>query len=312
MRIFSGKRGIIGEQLFMIFSLIVVVIFTVVAVRYTNGLAKGLVLKQDYYVKDVSFLIATGMGAPGILVYDYYISEEAKFDIGPVFLTVALKDTESKPDVLKYLFPSKFYHLNKRDFDFKPAENITQAQLLNYDKIFAATLPSYYTIQELDCMQYLQYDTRADFSGKKIVIDPGRGGNDDGIKENDDKNKNLQEGKNLFTALGGQLAAGASILMTRDKDIYVTQTERDSTAGDIFISIHGMHGKKEEEIVIGNPTRENKKLACLLSRETGIKTIKQQDDQYIRNNPSSITVALYLGPGNYANAIANSVRSHYV
>ncbi|MBW3018084.1 hypothetical protein KY325_02925 [Candidatus Woesearchaeota archaeon] len=49
-----------------------------------------------------------------------------------------------------------------------------------------------------------------------------------------------------------------------------------------------------------------------MSRETGIKTIKQQDDQYIRNNPSSITVALYLGPGNYANAIANSVRSHYV
>jgi N-acetylmuramoyl-L-alanine amidase len=161
-------------------------------------------------------------------------------------------------------------------------------------------------------MQYLRHDTRADFSGKKIVIDPGRGGGDTGANENDDKDKNLQEGTSLFITLGGQLAAGASILMTRDKDISVSQDKRDSIAGDIFISIHGMGGKKEEEIVIGKPTRENKKFACLLSRETGIKTIKQQDDKYIRNNPSSIAVSLYIGPGKFANSIANAVRSYYV
>ncbi|MBD3259075.1 hypothetical protein GF371_00425 [Candidatus Woesearchaeota archaeon] len=312
MRIFSEKRGIISEQLFMIFSLIVVVIFTIVAVRYTNGLATDLLFKQDYYAHDISFLIATSIGAPGIVIYDYSISEDAKFTIDSAFVNIALKDEETQQRALQYLSPSKYYHINKADFEFKTAEDLTKLQLMNYDEEFVATQPVYYTDEELDCMQYLNYDSKSDINSKKIVIDPGRGGSDGGIKEEDNKDQNLQKGKNLFAALGGQLAAGPSVVMTRDRDVSVSQEERNNIVGDMFISIHGLHKKKNEEIVIGKPTRENKKLACLLSKELGIEQVRQASDNYIENNPSSITVALYLGPGKHANAIANSVRSYYV
>jgi hypothetical protein len=307
MKVISQKRGIIGEQMFMIFSLVVVVAFTIVAVKYTNGLASDLSMKQDYVTRDLSFLTATSIGAPGLVMIDYFLTEKAMINIGEDFFSVSFKD--EKAELIKFLNPSKYYHMKKADFKFRTVENISQVQLLNYDNQFISQIPRSYTAEALNCMLFRNHDTKADINGQKFVIDAGRGGND--TVSDDDKNQNLLQAQQLFVLLGGQLAAGPDIKLTRNKDVLVAQEDRDAMMGNVFISLHGLDGRQNETIVINKPSRENKKMACLLSKELKIKQIQQVPDDYISNNPSPIAIVLYLKPGKYANAISGAVREYY-
>jgi len=293
--------------MFMIFSLVVVVAFIIVAVRYTNGLASDLSLKQEYVVRDLSFLTAASMGAPGLVVVDYFLTETAAINIGEDFFTVSFR--EEKADLIKFLKPSEFYHMKKADFKFRTAENVSQVQLLNYDNEFIAQKPRYYAEEEYNCMLYKNFQTKADINAQKFVLDAGRGGND--TAPDDDKQQNLLQAQQLYVLLGGQLAAGPDIKFTRDKDIMVSQEDRDAVVGDVFISLHGLDGRQNETIVIAKPSLENKKMACLLSKELKIKQIKQEPDDYISNNPSSIAVVLYLRQGKYANSISSAAREYY-
>ncbi|MCM3760932.1 N-acetylmuramoyl-L-alanine amidase [Alkalihalobacillus oceani] len=78
-------------------------------------------------------------------------------------------------------------------------------------------------------------------SGKKIVIDPGHGGSDPGAVANGLQEKEIV----LDVALRTERLlreAGANVIMTRDKDVYPSLSDRVKVANDInadvFISIH--------------------------------------------------------------------------
>lgn len=75
------------------------------------------------------------------------------------------------------------------------------------------------------------------FKGKKIIIDPGHGGSDQGASSKSgtlEKNVTLKTGLMLKKKLE---AAGAEVVMTRSTDKYVKLKDRQGAA-DAFISIH--------------------------------------------------------------------------
>ncbi|MFM9873185.1 MAG: N-acetylmuramoyl-L-alanine amidase [Fimbriimonadaceae bacterium] len=78
-------------------------------------------------------------------------------------------------------------------------------------------------------------------NGKVIVVDPGHGGKDSGASSNGVTEKNLT--LTIGQALGEALSkAGASVIMTRDSDIYPSLTARAQIANDskaaVFVSVH--------------------------------------------------------------------------
>ena len=86
---------------------------------------------------------------------------------------------------------------------------------------------------------------------KKIVIDPGHGGDDPGaIGPNGIQEKDIV--LSVSKKLGDILTAkyGAEVIFTRDKDIFIPLNERTETANskkaDLFISIHANASPKKE------------------------------------------------------------------
>ena len=97
-----------------------------------------------------------------------------------------------------------------------------------------------YTISEDRTEIRLKLDTSI-FAGKVIMIDPGHGGHDPGASTEDaiEKKINLSVALKLRDML---VQAGATVIMTRDTDVYTSLTDRSSLANrimpDVFISIH--------------------------------------------------------------------------
>lgn len=92
--------------------------------------------------------------------------------------------------------------------------------------------------------------------GVTIVVDPGHGGNDHGtigVRGTDEKDVNLKTAELLIAKLK---AAGATVISTRDSDIYVDLRKRVSIshqyAADAFISIH--HDATEDSSISGITT----------------------------------------------------------
>ncbi len=83
----------------------------------------------------------------------------------------------------------------------------------------------------------------AKLTGKTIVVDPGHGGKDSGARSPDgtldEKQVTLDIGGDLASALA---AAGASVIMTRNSDVFIPLSERYGIAlragADMFVSIH--------------------------------------------------------------------------
>lgn len=80
-------------------------------------------------------------------------------------------------------------------------------------------------------------------AGKTVVVDPGHGGHDPGAKAPDgsvsEKTLTLAVGKLLASELAAQ---GATVIMTRDTDVFISLQERSNIANrnkaDFFISVH--------------------------------------------------------------------------
>jgi len=80
-------------------------------------------------------------------------------------------------------------------------------------------------------------------TGRTIVIDPGHGGKDSGARSpaSDlcEKQLTLQIGEDLAASLS---SAGATVLMTRDSDVFIPLPDRPAVANranaDLFISVH--------------------------------------------------------------------------
>lgn len=78
-------------------------------------------------------------------------------------------------------------------------------------------------------------------NGKVIVVDPGHGGKDSGANSNgvNEKTLTLKIGQALRDTLA---KVGASVIMTRDSDVYPSLTARSQIANDskaaVFVSVH--------------------------------------------------------------------------
>ena len=82
---------------------------------------------------------------------------------------------------------------------------------------------------------------RGRLSDKRIVIDPGHGGQDSGARGSEllEKNVNLDVGRQVAAKL---MAIGAQTILTRESDVYVDLYDRPGLANridaDLFVSIH--------------------------------------------------------------------------
>lgn len=144
--------------------------------------------------------------------------------------------------------------------------------------------------------------------GKLIVVDPGHGDHDPGATANNvrEKDINLDIGLRLRDKLE---KAGATVIMTRDKDVFLELSERVAIANnnnaDAFISIHN-----NAAVATANGTEtywnrtyassESKKLAEEIQREL-IKRLKTRDrgvkegNFYVIRNTRMTSVLVEVG-----------------
>lgn len=149
----------------------------------------------------------------------------------------------------------------------------------------------------------------AGLKGKVIVIDPGHGAHDPGATANGvrEKDVNLDIGLRLKKKLE---AAGAKVVMTRDRDVFLELSERVAIAhrhqADAFISIHS--NAAASSAASGTETywnsryasAESKKLAESIQREL-IKKLKSRDrgvkegNFYVIRNTKMASVLIEVG-----------------
>ena len=135
-------------------------------------------------------------------------------------------------------------------------------------------------------------------AGKTVVLDPGHGGNDPGAqpstKETSEKLLTLNIAKKTAEKL---LAAGATVLMTRETDVFVPLTDRPALANrhraDFFVSIH-INSNARPNSTSGTITFYHKEdpigkllAECLqqeIVRTSGLRGIGVWSDQRIYNS----------------------------
>jgi len=104
----------------------------------------------------------------------------------------------------------------------------------------------------------------AGVTGKKIVLDPGHGGSDPGTTECSalyEKDANLQIARIVRDKL---VADGASVIMTRDSDIGLGNTDRaeiaNNAGGQVFVSVHlngsTNHKTDSTEVLYGKKNKD--------------------------------------------------------
>ncbi|MFA5304982.1 MAG: N-acetylmuramoyl-L-alanine amidase [Candidatus Omnitrophota bacterium] len=126
------------------------------------------------------------------------------------------------------------------------------------------------------------------FTIKTVVIDPGHGGKDPGAlscRGMREKDLNLKIAKYLKEELEDR---GIKVILTRDRDIYISLQGRVNVAkrhnADIFISIHGNSNRskrlKGAEVYYLAPNRFN-------SQERALKLAKEENFRLKRVNPDT-------------------------
>lgn len=283
----SNKKGIISEQLYILFGILVVVVFTINAYKFVNGVASRTGVQQEFAVRDLAMTATTISGAPGIVAYAFYV-QKSRQEAFPGQLMLAFYDTRSET----YLRYAEYFFAFSGGQEFRKDKNLTDSMHLIRNKgefgfynLYSEPIGQ----TELDCRNYMKTQTLEEIGRKKIVISAASG-----------KPHIIQAAKNLHTAMGGGLATGQNIVL---------DLEGEEREGDIFLVLREAD---RPGIILGSGSRQAKKLGCMIMQASDIEEIEQDYDPDLIRNPSPIRMVIELAEGrDYSSEISGSILRYY-
>ncbi|MBW3010641.1 hypothetical protein KY335_04760 [Candidatus Woesearchaeota archaeon] len=281
----ANKRGILSEQLYILFGVLVVVIFTLNAYKFVNGIASKAGIQQQFAVRDLAMTSTTISGGPGAVVYALYI-QKSQQKIFPGQLMLAFYDPKSEAflNYAEYFFTFSEAQRFQRDKNLTDSVHVVKSgNEIGFHNLYS--IPT--SPLDMDCRNYLQTKTTGVFGENKIVIMPG----------NDSRSREIAD--NLFAALGGGLATGQNVMIDQSGN----------EKADIMLVLRP---GKNSSVSLQTPSREAKKLACLFKKSSRIDMINQEYYPELAYNPSEIIIVIETAPGkDFSSEIADSILRYY-
>ncbi|MCK4669929.1 MAG: hypothetical protein KAT43_01905 [Nanoarchaeota archaeon] len=283
----SNKRGIISEQLYILFGILVVVVFSINAYKFVNGIASESAMQQQFAVRDLAMIGTTASGAPGTLAYVFFM-QNSRQKVLPGQLSLAFYDPKTET-FLKY---AEYFFTYSKNQKFQKSRNLTNSMHIvrNGDEFaFYNAYSKSMGSKDLDCRNYMQTKTIGEFAKNKIVIS---------LRSKENYVKLIAE--KIHSGLGGGLATGQNVVLDLDGTM---------EGGDIFVVLKD---ENKTSIVLGTPTQETKKLGCMIKDEVGAAEIDQDYHLDLINNPALIKILVKIPQGeDYSSEIASSILGYY-
>ncbi len=183
------------------------------------------------------------------------LPEVANDHNGGTLLTIKASTKLEQPPAIQYISPTQLQvSMPKAAFKEMVSQNMGDSRWVNSFSTSTDGANAILTIQTKRALAFSAStngnlinirltvpSSSGTLNGKVIVIDPGHGGKDGGAHSNgvSEKNLTLKISQEVRDILSG---TGASVIMTRDTDVYPSLTARAQIANDskaaVFVSIH--------------------------------------------------------------------------
>ncbi len=311
----THKKAIAGTTIIVIAALLIVVIITLGALARVVEIGEGVDFSKEILSFDIGYLVPILFYSPGIILMKY-ISEFPKSKISVydtytevnVFAESALASNFSqfqKPLTKQHQVP--FYLVDK--FNGGEFDNSFVFEVAGKKAEISTILAKEKSKTELECDNYINYDSYADFFSKNVLI------------VYDDSSQKSAE--NLWKLLGGD-NADSKVKLKRVADVKKRlQSEVEESAEgntDLFIHLRKNAEGNAEKLFIETPTRGSFKIACLIFLEIPSAEISQTDfraENYANN--LQYTSAIYgseislviEAENDYSGRLYGAIRRYY-